>query len=155
MRRFIGWTTLVLLFDQISKFFIQQKMKLNESLPIIKGVFHITYIKNSRTAFGLFKYQIIFFIIAVFVSIFLVIFIYKKIVQKDSYLFIPLVLISGGAMGNFIDRLRMGGLVIDFLDFRIWPIFNFADTSIVCGMLILLIHFLFHSKEEDKEEDKE
>jgi signal peptidase II len=155
MRRFIGWTTLVLLFDQISKFFIQQKMKLNESLPIIKGVFHITYIENSRTAFGLFKYQIIFFIIAAFVSIFLVIFIYKKIVQKNSYLFIPLVLISGGAMGNFIDRLRMGGLVIDFLDFRIWPIFNFADTSIVCGMLIFLIHFLFHSKEEDKEEDKE
>ena len=82
MKRFIGWTTLVLLFDQISKFFIQQKMKLNESLPIIKGVFHITYIENSRTAFGLFKYQIIFFIIAAFISTFLVIFIYKKLYKK-------------------------------------------------------------------------
>jgi len=150
--KFIGWTTFVILFDQISKFFIQQKMKIGESKPIIEGIFHITYIENPRTAFGLFKYQNMFFIIAALISIIIAILIYKKIILKrDSYLFIPLAFISGGTMGNFIDRVRMGGQVIDFLDFRIWPIFNFADMAIVCGMIILLIHFLFYSKEEKKE----
>ena len=152
--KFIIWTTLVILFDQISKFFIQQTMKIGESIPIIRGIFHITYIENPRTAFGLFKYQTMYFIIAALVSIILLILIYKKILRRDSYLFIPLVLIVGGAVGNFIDRVRMGR-VIDFLDLRIWPIFNFADMALVCGMLILLVHFLFFTKDKDKDKEKE
>jgi len=152
--KFISWTTFIILLDQISKFFIQQKMNIGESKPIIQGIFHITYIENPRTAFGIFKYQTIYFIIAALVSIILLVLIYKKILRRDSYLFIPLVLISGGAIGNFIDRVRMGR-VIDFLDFRIWPIFNFADMALVCGMLILLVHFLFYTKDKDKNEEKE
>ncbi len=150
--KFIGWTIFVILFDQGSKFFIQSKMKIGESIPIIKGIFHITYIENPRTAFGLFEYQTMFFVVAALISVILAILIYKKIVFKeDSFMYIPLTLVLGGAVGNLIDRVRIDGRVIDFLDFRIWPIFNFADTAIVCGMLILLVHFLFYTKEEDKE----
>lgn len=149
--KFIFWTIFVILFDQGSKFFIQSKMKIGESIPIIKGIFHITYIENPRTAFGLFEYQTMFFVVAALISVILAILIYKKIVfKKDSFMYIPLTLILGGAVGNLIDRVRIGR-VIDFLDFRIWPIFNFADTAIVCGMLILLVHFLFYTKEENKE----
>jgi len=150
--KFIGWTIFVILFDQGSKFFIQSKMKIGESIPIIKGIFHITYIENPRTAFGLFEYQTMFFMVAALISVILAILIYKKIVfKKDSFMYIPLTLVLGGAAGNLIDRVRIDGRVIDFLDFRIWPIFNCADMAIVCGMLILLIHFLFYTKEENKE----
>jgi len=149
--KFVGWTILVILLDQGSKFFIQQKMKIGESIPIIKGIFHITYIENPRTAFGIFQYQTIFFVIAILISVILIILISKKMVfKKDSLVYIPLTLVLGGAIGNLIDRLRTGR-VIDFLDFRIWPIFNFADTAIVCGILILVVYFLFYAKEENKE----
>ncbi|MBU4510500.1 signal peptidase II, partial [bacterium] len=60
-------------------------------------------------------------------------------------------LVLGGAVGNLIDRVRIDGRVIDFIDFRIWPIFNFADSAIVCGMLVLLIHVLFRAPEKEEE----
>jgi signal peptidase II len=50
---------------------------------------------------------------------------------------------------------RIDGRVIDFIDFRIWPVFNFADSAIVCGMLVLLIHVLFHAPEKEDEEEEE
>jgi signal peptidase II len=149
---FFGWAIFVILIDQISKYYIQHRMYLGESIPIIKGIFHITYIENIHTAFGLFRYQSIFFIIAAVISLILAVLIYKKIVfKKNPKMYIPLLFILGGAIGNLIDRIRTGGKVIDFLDFRIWPVFNFADTAIVCGMFILVIYFLFYSKEENEE----
>jgi len=68
-------------------------------------------------------------------------------------MYIPLTLVLGGAMGNLIDRVRVNGMVIDFIDFRIWPIFNFADSAIVCGMLVLLL--LFHAPGKEKEDEGE
>jgi len=151
---YIGFAIFVILFDQVSKLFIQYKMKIGESIPVIKGIFHITYIENPRTSFGLFEYNTLFFVIAVLISVILVILIYKKIIfKKDPFMYIPLTLVLGGAVGNLIDRLRIDGKVIDFIDFRIWPVFNFADSAIVCGMLILLIHLLFRAPEREEEEE--
>jgi len=153
---YISLAIFVILFDQASKLFIQYEMKIGESIPVIKGIFHITYIENPRTSFGLFEYNTQFFVIAVLISLILVILIYKKIIfKKDHFMYIPLTLALGGAVGNLIDRARIGGRVIDFLDFRIWPVFNFADTAIVCGMLILLVHILFHAPEKEDEGDGE
>ena len=153
---YISLAMFVILFDQASKLFIQYKMKIGESIPVIKGIFHITYIENPRTSFGLFEYNTQFFVIAVLISVILVILIYKNIIfKKDPFMYIPLTLALGGAVGNLIDRVRIGGRVIDFLDFRIWPVFNFADTAIVCGMLILLVHILFHTSEKKDEGDGE
>jgi len=153
---FIGFAIFVILFDQASKFYIQYKMKIGESIPVIKGIFHITYIENPRTSFGIFEYNTSFFVIAVLISVILVILIYKKIIFKnDPFMYIPLALVLGGAVGNLIDRMRVDGRVIDFIDFRIWPIFNFADTAIVCGMLILLIHMLFRAPERKDEAEGE
>ena len=153
---YISLAMFVILFDQASKLFIQYKMKIGESIPVIKGIFHITYIENPRTSFGLFEYNTQFFVIAVLISVILVILIYKKVIfKKDPFMYIPLTLALGGAVGNLIDRVRIGGRVIDFLDFRIWPVFNFADTAIVCGMLILLVHILFHSPEKEDEGEGE
>jgi signal peptidase II len=151
---FIVFAIFILLFDQASKLYIQHNMHIGESIPVIEGIFHITYIENQYTAFGLFKYQTIFFVIAASISVILVILIYKKVIfKKDPFMYIPLTLVLGGAVGNLIDRVRIDGRVIDFIDFRIWPIFNFADSAIVCGMLVLLIHFLFHAPEKEEEEE--
>ncbi|GAH14692.1 unnamed protein product, partial [marine sediment metagenome] len=104
---------------------------------------------------GLFKYQTIFFVIAASISVILIILIYKKIIfKKDPFMYIPLTLVLGGAVGNLIDRVRIDR-VIDFIDFRIWPVFNFADSAIVCGMLVLLIHVLFHAPEKEDEGEGE
>jgi len=150
---YIGFAIFVILFDQVSKLFIQYKMEIGESIPIIKGIFHITYIENPRTSFGLFEYNTSFFVIAVLISVILVILIYKKIIfKKDPFMYIPLTLFLGGAVGNMIDRVRVDGRVIDFIDFKIWPVFNFADSAIVCGMLVLLIHMLFRSPGKEDEE---
>ena len=148
---FIFFALFIILLDQASKLYIQYSMHIGESIPVIEGIFHITYIENPRTAFGIFQYQTIFFVIAILISVILIILISRKMVfKKDSLVYIPLTLVLGGAIGNLIDRLRTGR-VTDFLDFRIWPIFNFADTAIVCGMLILVVYFLFYAKEENKE----
>ena len=154
---FIVFAIFIILFDQASKFYIQHSMHIGESIPVIEGIFHITYIENPRTSFGLFEYNSSFFVIAVLISVILAILIYKKIIfKKDPFMYIPLTLALGGAVGNLIDRVRIDGRVVDFIDFRIWPIFNFADSAIVCGMLVLLIHLLFHAPEkEDGAEEEE
>jgi signal peptidase II len=153
---FIFFALFIILFDQASKIYIQYNMHIGESIPVIEGIFHITYIENPYTAFGLFRYQTIFFVIAASISLILIILIYKKIIfKKDHFMYIPLTLVLGGAVGNLIDRVRIDGRVIDFIDFRIWPIFNFADSAIVCGMLVLLIHVLFRTPEKEDEGEGE
>ncbi len=153
---FIVFVIFIILFDQASKFYIQHSMYIGESIPVIEGIFHITYIENPYTAFGLLKYHTIFFVTAALISLILVILIYKKVIfKKDPFIYVPLTLILGGAVGNLIDRMRIDGRVIDFIDFRIWPVFNFADSAIVCGMLVLLIHILFHAPEKEDEVEEE
>lgn len=144
----------IILLDQASKIYIQYNLDIGESIPVIEGIFHITYIENPYTAFGLFKYQTTFLVIAVLISVIFIILIYKKIIFKEKpSMYIPLTLVLGGAVSNLIDRVRIDGRVIDFVDFRIWPVFNFADASIVCGMLILLFHVLFHTSERKEGEE--
>jgi signal peptidase II len=70
-------------------------------------------------------------------------------------MYIPLTLILGGGVGNLIDRVRTDGRVMDFIDFKIWPVFNFADSAIVCGMLVLLFHVLLHAPEKEDEVEEE
>jgi len=153
---FLFFALFIILFDQASKLYIQYSMQIGESIPVIEGIFHITYVENLRTSFGLFEYNSSSFVIAVAISVILVILIYKKIIfKKDPFMYIPLTLVLGGAVGNLIDRVRVDGRVIDFIDFRIWPVFNFADSAIVCGMLVLLIHVLFHAPEKKDEGEEE
>ena len=115
---FIVFAIFIILFDQASKFYIQRSMHIGESIPVIEGIFHITYIENPRTSFGLFEYNSSFFVIAVLISVILAILIYKKIIfKKNPFIYIPLTLILGGAVGNLIDRLRIDGRVIDFIEF--------------------------------------
>lgn len=152
---FIIGVFLVTLLDQVSKIWVQRNVDLMESIPVIKGVFHITYILNPNSAFGLLKFHnTVFVVIALLVILVIIFLLHKRIAQTDKLVFFSLIFILGGSLGNMIDRLRVGS-VVDFLDFRIWPIFNIADSALNLGLFLLIVHFLLHKEEELPERDDE
>lgn len=136
---FIFSTSLIIIFlDQLTKFLIKQNFQLNQSLPIIKDILHITYITNTGSAFGLLKgFNLIFiaFSIIVIIAIF---YFFKKIKENESLLQFSVGMLLGGTIGNLIDRLLQGA-VTDFIDFRIWPVFNLADSAVTISVAILII----------------
>ena len=135
---------ILLSVDQFSKYIIRQKMFLAESIPVIKSIFHITYVENTGIAFGLFPQGHSLFIVISLIIILVIIFFERKKVIKSLKERLCLGLILGGALGNLIDRLRFG-FVTDFLDFRIWPVFNLADSGVCIGG-ILMVFFLLRKR---------
>ncbi|ADL12424.1 signal peptidase II [Acetohalobium arabaticum] len=123
----------VIILDQASKLVIVQNFSLHESIPIIEDIFYLTYVRNYGAAFGLLNNQRLFFIIITLVIILGLLFFYKQAQKEGIILQIAWGLGLGGAAGNLIDRVRLG-YVIDFLDFRVWPVFNLADSAIVIAV---------------------
>jgi signal peptidase II len=111
-------------------------LKPNQSIPLISNVFYITLVQNTGAAFGILKERTIFLIIVAFFAI-LFIFLYEKIVKETyQYARISMMFILAGTIGNLIDRLRLG-YVIDYIDFRVWPVFNLADMLITTGGVLI------------------
>ena len=137
--------------DQFSKYLALKYLKGVSSIPIISNVFHLTYVENRGAAFGLFQNnQIIFVVVAMIACIVGLYYLYKKdlnLLAKSS-----IILLISGAIGNMIDRVRLG-FVVDYFDFRIiWEyVFNVADIFVVVGTILLCIYILFF---EDKEQVK-
>lgn len=137
----------ILAIDQFSKTLVFQSLKIGESIPLIKNILHITFVSNTGAAFGLFKNSSLIFIVISIVAIVIISTIILRSIKKDEFLSSSmfnygLILIISGAMGNLIDRLRFG-YVVDFIDIRVWPVFNIADASITIGTLLLILS-LFH-----------
>lgn len=132
----------IILLDQISKFLIENSMELGDSIPVIEGIFHITYILNPGAAFGILENQRLFFILIATIMILMTGYIYPLIPQKSKMLRLGVGMLFGGAVGNLIDRIRTG-LVVDFFDFKIWPIFNIADIFIVVGVGMIIIAMFY------------
>ena len=130
----------VLVADQISKWFVAGHMEICESIPVWPGVFHWTYIYNRGAAFGIFEDQKWLFLAIVAVLFAGYAWAWKKIPKEPWYFPIGVGFLLGGALGNAIDRARLPG-VVDFFDFRIWPIFNVADIGICVGMACILFYF--------------
>lgn len=127
--------------DQLSKFIITRCLLQNQSIPLIKGIFHLTLIHNRGAAFGILRNQVPLFIFTSILAIILIYFNLKKNKHRKAYS-IALSLILGGALGNLIDRLFFG-YVIDFIDLRIWPVFNIADSAITIAAVLLGWEILF------------
>ena len=127
---------LVILIDQASKYFVYRKMALGTSHPVLPGWLHITHHNNTGAAFGLFEGNApILILISFFFIVFLITYLCLR--RGSPLKRASLVLILGGAIGNTIDRLSRG-YVVDFIDLRVWPIFNVADMAISVGVGILL-----------------
>lgn len=131
----------VVALDQLTKYLIRANMELDSSVPVIDGIFHITYIHNSGAAFSMFQGKTEFLIAIQVVVIVAVLAYLIKRRRKDHWcLLLALSLIVAGGLGNLIDR-AASGYVVDFLDFRVWPVFNAADISVCtgCGLLALYV----------------
>ena len=118
-----------LVLDQASKYYVMNHFALGESLPVIQNLFHLTYIINRGAAFGMLTNQRWFFLAVAFVLIIVYGFYRKRVNNGPLSLRVGTALLIAGAIGNGIDRYVLHG-VVDFFDFRIWPIFNIADIGI-------------------------
>ncbi|MCD7974842.1 MAG: signal peptidase II [Phascolarctobacterium sp.] len=128
---------LVIIVDQMTKHFVAAHFCVGESIPVISDFFHWTYILNSGAAFGIFEGRRWLFIIIAVVVISVMLLFYRDIRAGDKTLQLGVALFAGGAIGNLIDRMVIG-LVIDFFDFRIWPVFNVADIAICIGIGLII-----------------
>lgn len=134
--------------DQITKFIIMNKMQIGDSIEIIKGFLYIAYTKNTGAAWGIFhehtEYLAIFSVIATLALI------YMLMHMKRKFGAFSLAVLIGGAVGNAIDRIKLGG-VVDFIDTYIFrydfPTYNVADAAITVGVILLLIYMLFIHRE--------
>ena len=131
----------VVILDQFSKYIVVENMALGESIPIIEEVFHLTYILNPGAAFGMFAHNRLFFIAIAVIVIGIIIWARREILASPWEVKAGCGLFLGGAIGNLIDRARQG-LVIDFFDFRIWPVFNIADIAICFGVGLIIWNLL-------------
>lgn len=131
----------VVILDQFSKYIVVENMALGESIPIIEEVCHLTYILNPGAAFGMFAHNRLFFIAIAVVVIGIIIWARREILASPWEVKAGCGLFLGGAIGNLIDRARQG-LVIDFFDFRIWPVFNIADIAICIGVGLIIWNLL-------------
>ncbi|MBW2038043.1 MAG: signal peptidase II [Deltaproteobacteria bacterium] len=148
----------LLALDQGSKLYIERHFPLHQPREAIKGVLNITHVLNRGAAFGLmadrqgFSYL---FVIISFVAMVLILYYFRRIEEGDLWAPFCLSLIFTGAMGNLVDRFRLGG-VVDFLDFHYkgwhWPAFNVADVSITIGVLLLALKILWGGKKAAKGE---
>ena len=140
---------IVIGLDLLSKYYIEASMWPGMSIPIIENVFHITYIINPGAAFGILEYQTGFFIVVSILMVAAAIWYVPRVPVQYRLLRYGIGLLTGGAIGNLFDRIRYGG-VVDFLDFRIWPIFNIADIAIVCGVGCIIITYLYVMRKEEE-----
>jgi len=127
--------------DRLTKMLVLDLMTQGQSIAVIPGVFHITYILNKGMAFGLMPGGLLLFVIVTFAAIGLIVYQVVHIRSRSVLMYSSLGLVLGGALGNLVDRIRIG-CVIDFLDFRIWPVFNLADSSITIGACILALRII-------------
>lgn len=135
-----------LILDQTIKFFVIYSLKPNETVPLIKNIFHITLVLNTGCAFGLLREQPTLLFLAIpFAAIIILIHFLNRLRQKDTFPKLAAILLISGSLSNLTDRFRFG-YVIDFLDFRIWPVFNLGDTAITIGVLIFFLQLFSRSR---------
>lgn len=147
----------VVVLDQLTKWFIRAQLGVFDSLPVIDGLFSITHVRNTGGAFSLFAgaheaLRVPFFLLVSVVAIVVLLHFVRRVASGQWVVLFALGAVLGGAVGNMIDRATFGE-VTDFLDVHWrgyhWPTFNVADSFITVGMLILILHsFVAHDEGE-------
>jgi len=139
---------LIVGLDQLTKHAIATHFLPNESRIVIPHVLWLTYVQNHRGAFGLFGSHPL--LLAAFALA--VVFVFYMWYRQDGATALTHVafgLILGGAIGNILDRVRLG-YVVDFIDFKTtgYPVFNAADSAITVGVALLLLRILVHERRQ-------
>lgn len=147
--------------DQVIKLYVHTHFHLGESVVVIPNFFNLTYVRNFGAAFGFLaeshpSFRELFFLSMPPIALIIILGILRGVKDDDTKQIIALSSIFGGAIGNYIDRIRFR-YVIDFLDFHLygkwsWPAFNIADMAIVGGVgLLLLLMFIENNKKKEQE----
>jgi signal peptidase II len=154
----IATVAAAVLLDFITKVYIDSYMSLHESVVVIGGFLNITYVRNPGAAFSFLAsaspgFRSVFFLTVTVLAIVLVLYYIAKSKTEEPLMIFALSLILSGALGNFIDRVRLGE-VIDFIDVHLgayhWPAFNVADSAITVGAFIMLFVLFKRPKEHDR-----
>ena len=149
------WPALIIVvLDQITKLAVANRLQVFESVPVVTGFFNLVHVRNRGMAFGLMNRPDIgiasyFLLTASLIAVVLILVWFFKLKEEDNQLTLGLSLILAGAVGNLIDRVRLGE-VIDFLDFHLgtyhWPAFNLADAAITVGTVSIALNLIFQRK---------
>ena len=149
---FSAITIIGLVVDQITKIYIDRSMRLFESIPVVENFFNLTYVRNKGAAFSFLanaSWRLPFFICVSVIAALVILVAFRKLRDDQRLAQLSLAMIFSGAVGNLIDRLRLGE-VIDFLDAHWygyhWPAFNVADSLICVGVFLLAIDMLREDK---------
>lgn len=137
-----------LIADQATKLIVDGRMVIYQSIPLIDGLFNLTYLRNKGAAFSFLSntsWRLPFFISVSVVAAIVIVVAMKRLREEQKLAQLALSMIFSGALGNLVDRVRLGE-VIDFLDFYIgrhhWPAFNVADSLITVGVFLVAIDML-------------
>jgi len=139
----------VLVLDQLTKVWAVAHLPLDTpSVVLISRVLYLTRTSNTGSAFGLFPGSTeVLAVAALLAAAAIVIYVARQRTAFSPMIGFALALPLGGALGNFLDRVRLS-YVVDFIDLRIgtyqWPVYNVADSAICVGVALLAIMFLFH-----------
>jgi len=131
----------IFILDRLTKYAVMNYLEAGRSIKFF-DFFHITLVFNTGTAFGLFKNLNDFFIVISALAVTLIALYAFKNRALGFFYSVSLGLVMGGAAGNLVDRIKFGS-VVDFLDFRVWPVFNVADSAISVGIATLVLMTLF------------
>ena len=154
------WPALsIVALDQITKYIVLKSIELHESIPVISGFFNLVQTRNKGMAFGILNrpgsnlgYYVL--VSATLAAVILLLFWFSRLKREERILVPGLSLISGGAIGNLVDRIRLRE-VVDFLDFYAgsyhWPAFNVADSAITVGTFWVILSLLFLRPKESPE----
>ena len=151
-------SVVILALDQATKLYVDAHFRLHESMPVIRGFFNLTYVRNKGAAFGILadsSVRIPFFITVSIVAMLGILWYIGRIRNDQRLALVSLSLVFSGAFGNLIDRIRLGE-VIDFLDVYWqryhWPAFNVADSAITVGVTLLLIDMWREDRKKSAED---
>lgn len=147
---------LMIAADQAVKYWAYTTLQAQGSIPLVDGVFHLTYVENRGAAFSLFAQfdsRWFFVLLAAVISVVILIVLQRKQMQTVLGRW-SLVLIAAGALGNAIDRM-LRGFVVDLFDFRLihFPVFNVADIFICVGGLLFFLYVMFQHKDAAQQTD--
>lgn len=142
----------LIVVDQLVKWATVQNFSLYEGTEVIPGVFSLYYIQNRGAAWGILQGRMGFFFIVTVLVVGYMIYTFHKVPLKSRLAGISFSFILAGALGNFIDRMRLGYVVDTFrFDFINFPVFNMADVYLSIGVIMMIIYILFFEKEAGQE----
>jgi signal peptidase II len=158
---YLGLAGAIVLLDQVTKVIAQTHLRLYDPVPVIGEYVRLTYIYNPGAAFGIHlgQWSRFGFITLAMLAVGFLYYMYRTTPAGDRLRLIAIGLVTGGAIGNVIDRIRSPRGVIDFLDFGLgatgprWPVFNVADIGVTCGALLLAASLWREEQALKKEED--